>query len=257
MHRKQWIAGSVICLPVICLPVICLMVVLVAAGGPERRLLYLNHAAGYKHKTSASSGAIVKQMGEETGAFQTTVTDDCSVLTADNLKNYDAVLFYTSGELPISDEQKQALLEFVRAGKGFAGIHSATDTLYRWPEYGELIGGYFDEHPWHQQVRVKVEDRDHPATRHLGTQFTITDEIYQFKNWSREKVHVLLSLDTESVDLDKKEVHRTDKDFALAWTRRYGLGRVFYTAFGHTPEVWADQRFRTHLLNGLRWALGD
>ena len=212
---------------------------------------------GLPIRALASSGPVVKEIGEKSGAFEATVTDDPGALTAENLRNYDAVLFYTTGELPISEEQKKAFLDFLRNGKGFAGVHSATDTFYKWPEYGELIGGYFDRHPWHQEVRVKVEDRRHPATRHLGESFTIHDEIYQFRNWSRDKVHVLLSLEVESVDLTNKNVRRTYKDFGLAWTNTYGKGRVFYTALGHRPEVWADERFRTHLLNGLRWVMKD
>jgi len=136
------------------------------------------------------------------------------------------------------------------------GIHSATDTFYKWPEYGDLIGGYFDQHPWHQQVTIKVEDQRHPATDHLGRTFTITDEIYQFKDFSRTRVHVLLSLDAASVDLNKPAVHRADRDFAIAWSRTYGKGRVFYTALGHRPEVWQDERFQQHLLGAIRWVMG-
>jgi type 1 glutamine amidotransferase len=147
-------------------------------------------------------------------------------------------------------------MEFVRAGKGFAGIHSATDTFYKWPEYGEMIGGYFDGHPWHQDVRVKVEDRQHPASAHLQDGLTINDEIYQFRNWSRDRVHVLLSLDPASVDLQKEGVKRSDRDFALAWTRTLGSGRVFYTALGHEPDVWRDPRFQQHLTSGIEWAIG-
>jgi hypothetical protein len=245
-------------LPVVALAAaLALAWTLAPAAAPKRKLLYLNHSAGFKHQTAATSGPIVQEIGEKSGAFAATVTDDCGALTAENLKQYDAVLFYTTGELPVSDQQKQALLDFVRSGKGFAGIHSATDTFCKWPEYGELIGGYFDKHPWHQDVRVRVEDGKHPATRHLGEAFTIKDEIYQFRNWSRDKVHVLLSLDPASVDLNAKDVHRTDKDFAIAWTRQYGKGRVFYTALGHRAEVWADERYQTHLLNGLRWVMKD
>src|SRR5262249_41715904 len=91
------------------------------------------------------------------------------------------------------------------------------------------------------------------ATRHLGDSFKITDEIYQFRNFSRDKVHVLLSLDASSVDLTKPGVHRTDKDFALAWTSEYGRGRVFYTALGHRDEVWRDERFQKLLVGALQW----
>jgi len=227
-----------------------------SANIAKHKVLYLTHSAGFKHDVLPLSEQILKQIGERSGAFEVTATQDCSALSRDGLKPYDAVVFYTTGELPISDAQKAAFLDFIRSGKGFVGIHSATDTFYKWPEYGELIGGYFDQHPWHQEVAVNVEDQRHPATRHLGKTFKITDEIYQFKDFSRSRVHVLLSLDANSVDLNKKAVHRTDKDFALAWWRNYGKGRVFYTALGHRPEVWQDERFQQHLLGAVRWAMG-
>ena len=121
---------------------------------------------------------------------------------------------------------------------------------------GDLIGGYFDNHPWRQEVEIRVEDRDHAATRHLGASFRISDEIYQFKNWERARVDVLLSLDTDSVDAQKQGVKRTDGDFALAWTRDYGDGRMFYTALGHEDAVWQDERFQRLVVNGIVWAMG-
>jgi type 1 glutamine amidotransferase len=226
------------------------------ANAVGRKVLYLTYSAGFKHEVLPLSEQILKQIGERSGAFEVTATQDCSVLSREGLRPYDAVVFYTTGELPISDAQKAAFLDFVRSGKGFVGIHSATDTFYKWPEYGELIGGYFDQHPWHQEVSINVEDQRNPATQHLGKTFKITDEIYQFRNFSRSRVHVLLSLDANSVDLNKPAVHRTDRDFALAWWRNYGKGRVFYTALGHRSEVWEDKRYQQHLLGALRWAIG-
>ena len=222
----------------------------------KRRVLYLTHSAGFKHSVLPLSEQILKEIGDKSGAYETVVTQDCAMISRDNLKQFDAVVFYTTGELPISDEDKMALLDFIKSGKGFVGIHSATDTFYKWAEYGELMGGYFDQHPWHQEVTSKNEDRKHPATKHLDASFTLNDEIYQFKNFSRDKVHVLLNLDVNAVDLTLKNVHRTDKDFALAWCRNYGKGRVFYTALGHEPKVWQDERFQKHLLGGLLWAMG-
>jgi type 1 glutamine amidotransferase len=232
----------------------------VTARGSEqaarRRVLYVTHSAGWKHDVLPLSEKIFKEAGERSGWLDVTATTDCSLLSREGLKPYDAVALYTTGELPISDEQKAALLDFVGSGKGLVGIHSATDTFYKWPEYGRLIGGYFDGHPWHQEVTVRVEDRTHTATRHLGASFKITDEIYQFKDFSRDRLHVLMSLDTSSIDLTKKGVRRTDRDFALAWTSGYGRGRVFYTALGHRAEVWQDERFQRHLLGGLQWVMG-
>jgi hypothetical protein len=220
----------------------------------KKKILYITHSAGFKHAVLPLSQEILKEIGDRSGLFEVTATDDLSLITTEGLKPFAAMVFYTTGELPINDEQKAALISFIKSGKGFIGIHSATDTFYKWAEYGEMIGGYFDQHPWHQEVTVKVEDLKHPATSHLGESFKITDEIYQFKNWDRSKVHVLLSLDASSVDLTKPAVHRTDKDFALAWTRQHGRGRVFYTALGHRAEVWRDERFQRLLIGAMRWA---
>jgi uncharacterized protein len=220
------------------------------------KVLYVTQSAGYKHPVLPLSEQILPQIGTKANAFDTTVAHDVSGITADNLKNYDAVVFYTTGELPMSEEQKAALMEFVRGGKGFVGIHSATDTFYKWADYGSMIGGYFDGHPWHQDITVRVEDRSSPATRHLPASFALKDEIYQFKDWSRSDVHVLLSLDPSSVDLTKPNVKRTDKDFALAWTKNVGKGRMFYTALGHEAAVWQDERFQQHLVGGIKWAMG-
>jgi type 1 glutamine amidotransferase len=224
-----------------------------ALGKDKSRVLYVTHSAGFKHPVLPFSETTFKEIGERND-FEVTATQDCSVISSQGLAPYKAVVFYTTGELPISDAQKTALLDYIKSGRGFVGIHSATDTFYKWAEYGELIGGYFDGHPWHQEVAIKVEDTKSSATRHLGASFKITDEIYQFKNFSRDRVHVLMSLDVTSVDLTKKGVNRTDKDFATAWTRSYGKGRVFYTALGHREEVWKDERFQQHLVGGLRWA---
>ncbi len=234
-------------------------VVSAAAGAqtPRKHVLYVTHSAGFVHDVLPFSETMMKELAAKAGWFDVTVTKDVALLTGDRLKDYDAVMFYTTGELPISDAQKADLLAFVRNGKGFVGVHSATDTFYKWPEYGELIGGYFDEHPWHQMVTITVDDPRHPSTKHLGASFQIEDEIYQFKNWSRQSSHVLLSLDPSSVDLARKGVHRTDKDFGISWTRTSGKGRVFYTALGHREAVWKDPRFQQHLVEGLRWAIGN
>ena len=221
----------------------------------KRKVLYLTHSAGFKHDVLPLSKQILKQIGDRSGTFEVTATEDCALLSRDGLKDYHAVVFYTTGELPVSEEQKSAFLNFIRSGKGFVGIHSATDTFYKWAEYGEMIGAYFDGHPWHQDVTINVENQNHPATRSLGKTLQIKDEIYQMKAFSRPRVHVLMSLDTRSVDLTVRAAHRQDKDYALAWWRDYGRGRVFYTALGHRPEVWQDERFQQHLVGALSWVL--
>jgi type 1 glutamine amidotransferase len=174
---------------------------------PKKRLLVITESRGFVHDCVNRRGkdlCLVEktliEIGKKSGAFEAVCSQESrKVITAENLKKFDAVFFYTTGKLPLSDTQKADLIAFVRSGKGFSGSHSATDTFYEWPEYGKLIGGYFDQHPWHEKVRVIVEDTRHPATRHLGSSFTIADEIYQFrKPYDRKKLHVLLKLDLES-----------------------------------------------------------
>jgi uncharacterized protein len=194
--------------------------------------------------------ATMVELGAKNGFDVVCSQDSRAEISSDNLKNFDAVWFYTTGELPLSETQKAELLAFVRSGKGFGGSHSATDTFYKWKEYGDLIGAYFDGHPWHTKINVIVEDKMHPSTKHLGDSFTITDEIYQFKGpYSREKLHVLLKLDLK----DLKPGNRKDNDNALAWTNQYGKGHVFYTALGHRDEVWRDPRYQAHVIGGLRY----
>jgi type 1 glutamine amidotransferase len=227
----------------------------------KKRLLVITESKGFRHGCVTRKGdelclveKTLTELGEKNGFDVVCSQDSRKEITAENLKNFDAVFFYTTGDLPLSDTQKADLLGFIRSGKGFAGSHSATDTFYGWPEYGKLIGGYFDGHPWHQNVRVIVEDSNHPATRHLGKTFEITDEIYQFRApYDRKNLHVLMRLDMESV---KEQGKRPDHDNALAWTHDFGKGRVFYTALGHRDEVWKDERFQKHIVGGLRYVMG-
>ncbi len=228
----------------------------IALAGPKR-VLYVTHSAGFVHGSIPLSQTMLSAAAARTGLLEVTVTEDLSLLTADSLRDYDALFFFTSGELPISDSQKADLLEFARSGKGFGGVHSATDTLYTWPEYGDLIGAYFNGHPWAQEAGVIVEDRDHFVTRGLEAQFRISDEFYQFRDFSRERVHVLIRLDTSTVDLNAPGVARDDGDFALAWVRDYGNGRVFYCSLGHSDETWRDERYLRLLTNALLLLTGQ
>ncbi len=218
-----------------------------------KKLLMLTHSAGYKHDYIPTAIETVKEIGRISGIFQTVDTEDCSKINADTLLEYSALLFATTGELPMNEEQKRALIEFVKDGGGFIGVHNATDTFYTFPEYGKMLGGYFQAHPWRQVITAIVEDPKHPATRHLPRKFRVKEEVYTFKEWSRERTHVLISLDNRSVDLSKGT--RPDNDYALCWCHNFGKGRVFYTAFGHFKELWLEEWFKKHLLNGILWAM--
>jgi uncharacterized protein (TIGR03437 family) len=229
-----------------------------AALGAPRRLLYVTATYGFRHTDSiAASVEVMQQLAQESGMLEIVHTEDVSLLTADFLRTFDAVYFFTSGELPLSDQQKTDLLEFVRQGKGFGGSHSATDCLYTWPEYGDMIGGYFDGHPWAREAIVNVEDPQNPMVTHLAPSFRFTEEFYQFRAFSRDQVRVLLTLDTSSVDMTAAGINRTDGDFALVWIRNYGKGRVFYSAFGHFPESFQLPPIRTMLLKALLWLTGE
>jgi type 1 glutamine amidotransferase len=232
----------------------------------RKKLLAIGEVKGYQHDSVSHGLATIERLGRESGAFDTYIRTDTELITkqklkagnAKNLDYFDAVLFYTTGELNMNDQQKKDLLAFVHDdGKGFVGAHSAIDTFYNWPEYGEMTGGYFDEHPWGVfDAPVIVEDPDFPAMKAFPRAFTINDEIYQAKSFSRDKLRVLARLDASKLDLTNKRVKRTDKDFAVAWARQYGKGRVFYSTFGHTDASWDRPDVQTMYLEAVKWAMG-
>lgn len=233
----------------------------------KKRILVIGASTGFEHDSITDSMATIWKMGKETGLYEAWLRTDYEWITKkpatrNNLKNlayFDAIVFANStGEMVLDDEQKQALLSFVKEdGKGFVGVHAALDANYKWPEYNEMIGGWFDDHPWNTfEAPIIVEDADFPAVRHLPRAFTRRDEIYQAKSWSRDKVNVLLRLDESKLVLDNKRVKRTDKDFAVAWSKMYGKGRVFYSTLGHTNESWNDPDVQKMYFEAIKWALG-
>ena len=211
----------------------------------------LRHSAGYEHSFLPNAEVALKQIGKEQN-WSVQTTHRCDKVTAEALEETDVLAFATSGNLPLEDDQKKAIIDFVKGGKGFVGIHSATDTCYDWPEYGEMLGGWFNGHPWHQEIGVIVEDKTHPAMAMLGDGFRVTDEIYTFKDWDRSKTNVLMRVDNDTVDLSKG--NRDDKDYALGWYHDYGRGRVLYTALGHPDALWEEPWFREHITACMMWA---
>ena len=232
----------------------------------KKHLLAIGDVKGFQHDSVSHGLATIERLGRESGLYDTYIRTDTQLITkqkipagnAKNLDHFDAVLFYTTGELEMDDQQKKDLLAFVHDdGKGFVGAHSATDTFYKWPEYGEMIGGYFDQHPWGVfKAPVIVERPDFPAMKGFPKTFTIEDEIYQIKDYSRDKVDVLARLDASKLDLNNPRVHRKDKDFAVAWAKTYGKGRVFYSTFGHRDEVWDQKDVQQMYLEAIKWAMG-
>jgi type 1 glutamine amidotransferase len=150
---------------------------------------------------------------------------------------------------------KQSILEYVNSGKGIVGIHAATAACQNWPEYGDMMGGYYGGHI-NQQVVIKVDDPTHPVNACFGKKpFMIKDEIYISREpYSRENLRVIASLDLNAMEDPQK---REDKDYAVSWVRSYGEGRVFYTTMGHEPATYWNPLFLKHLLAGVQFAIGD
>jgi uncharacterized protein len=240
---------------------------------PHEKKTYLKHVLvigqtkGFEHNSVSAAMAAIYDMGKESGLWDTMLRTDTELLTkkdlqrnAKTLNYFDAIVFAsTTGELDLDASQKQDFLSFIHEdGKGFVGIHAALDTNYTWPEYGEMIGGYFDQHPWMTfNAPIINEDPDFPAVRHFPKAFLKYDEIYQPKEWSRSNVNVLLSLDAGKLNYgNNPRIHRTDHDFPVAWSKMYGKGRVFYSTLGHTEEAWEDPDIRKMYFEAIKWSLG-
>ena len=232
-----------------------------------KHILVIGQTKGFEHDSVSAAMVAIYNMGRETGLWDAVLRTDTELITkktldrnAKNLDYFDALVFTsTTGELDLDDQQKKDMMSFIKDdGKGFIGVHAALDTNYKWPEYGEMIGGWFDQHPWMTfNAPIINEDPTFPAVRHLPAAFIKTDEIYQPKEWSRDKVHVLLSLDPNKLNYaNNPRVHRTDHDFAVAWDKMYGKGRVFYSTLGHTEEAWSDPDIRKMYFEAIKWILG-
>ncbi len=249
------------------LPVLIGLLLATAAFGQEkkRNLLFIGQSKGYQHEAVSPAMVTFYNLGRTSGLWNTYFRTDCAAITkkplkwgAKNLDSFDAVVFFTDGDLDMDDSQKADLLSFIRDdGKGFIGIHSATITFLSWPEYGKMIGGYYDGHPWGEfEAPLVVEDPGFPGMGQLPSRLTLKDEIYQIRNFSRDNVRVLLRLDAGKVDLSRKGVHNRDRDFAVIWARSYGKGRVLYNGLGHCPEVWDRPEIQRMWLEMVKWSMG-
>jgi type 1 glutamine amidotransferase/HEAT repeat protein len=251
----------------------------VAPGAP-RRLLVMTQCTGFVHSSVPYGAKALELMGEKSGAFTVVVSDDPRTFEPDSLAGFDTVVMdNTTMKIPLvaidldkrtpaerqtleAQEQRlrSGLLDFVRNGKGIVGIHAATDCFYDWPEYGEMMGGYFSGHPWSETVTVKLDDPGHPLLKAFkGSSFAVNDEIYQFREpYSRAALRVLLSLDTTQTNMAKGEaIRRQDDDFAVAWIREFGKGRVFYFSLGHQHAIFWTRPILQCYLDGIQYALGD
>ena len=225
--------------------------------GTQRRLLVVTHTTGFRHDSIPAAEAALRAIGTESGLFQVdlarTAEDVQSRLSSSGLQPYDAVFFAnTTGNLGIPD--MSAFLAWIAGGKGFLGAHSASDTYHDSPEYLAMLGGEFTTHGSIVEADVRVNDPANAAVAHLAPGFRIADEWYRFRG-TPAGLTVLLSFDR--IPADGVGTAGQPADLPLAWQKSHGAGRVFYTALGHRSEVWEDARFRRHLQEAIRWALGN
>jgi type 1 glutamine amidotransferase len=212
-------------------------------------VLVFAKTTGFRHSSIPNGIAAIWQLGAKNG-FSVTATDDSSVFTAANLAKYKAVIFLnTTGDI-LDADQKAAFEAYIHKGGGFAGVHAATDTEYKWPFYGKLVGAYFLSHPKIQTATVNVTDRTHPSTAALPATISRTDEWYNFRVNPRPEVHVLAVVD------EKSYTGGTMDDHPVAWCHEFEGGRAWYTAMGHTEESYTEPLFLDHLLGGIQSAAG-
>ncbi len=221
-------------------------------GGNEKsfRALVFSYTTGFRHKSIPEGIAAVKKLGRE-HRFSVDATEDPAWFTGDRLRSYDVVIFMNTNGTLFTEEQRAALQEFIQAGGGYVGVHSAAATEYEWDWYRRLVGAHFRNHPKVQPAVIVVEDKDHVSTRHLPDRWERVDEWYNYRTNPREEVDVLLSLDTASY-----EGSGMPDDHPIAWYREFDGGRTWYTGLGHTKEAYEEPAFLKHLLGGILWAAG-
>ena len=239
--------------------------VMAQSAAPRKRLLVIGEEKGYRHEAVTHAMVTIERLGRDTGLWDTVIRTDTEALTktkleynAKTLNDFDGVLFYTGGTLEMDDQKKADFMSFIHDdGKGFIGIHSAAITFTQWPAYGEMLGGYYDEHPWNTfEAPIVLEDAAFPGMQSWKPSFTLTDEIYQITMFSRANTRVLMRLDPSKLDLKNPRVHRTDHDFAVAWAKMYGKGRVFYSTLGHVEANWDRPEFQAMVTGAITWAVG-
>ena len=237
----------------------------------KRVLAWIDVTNGYQHDAVSHAVATIERLGYETGTYDTFIRSDSQLITkgpilghdgkpvlyAKNLNDFDAIFFFGVREIDLSAQQKADLLSFVHDdGKGFVAAHAGATAFFSWPEFGQMLGGRFDEHPWGIAAgTVVVEDHQFPGMTNLPARFDTVDELYQFKDLKRENVRVLLRLDVSKMDMTTPLLHHHDADFPLAWAKSYGKGRVYYSALGHDPSSWDDRAVEEMYFGALKWAL--
>jgi uncharacterized protein len=225
---------------------ICMMAI---GAGAKPKVLIFCKTAGYHHNSIAAGVPAIIKLGKENN-FDVDSTTNSKKFTYDNLKRYAAVIFLNTTGNVLNDVQQAEFEKYIRAGGGFVGVHSATDTEYDWPWYGNLVGAYFKSHPAQQNATFKVVDRNFIATKHLPAVWKRYDELYNFK-WMAPNLHVLITIDEKSYTGGIM-----GDNHPMSWYHDYDGGRAFYTELGHTDESYVDPLYLQHLLGGIKYAMG-
>ena len=246
-----------------------ILLLFAASGQAQTRkkvLAWADTLTAYQHDSISHALAVMERVGRESGAFDLYLRTDSQWITrkpvppparnTHNLNDFAAIFYFGTGD-NLTPQQKKDLLAFVHDdGKGFVGAHTGDDAFFDWPEFNDMIGGWFDGHPWGVfDAPIIMEDRDFPAMKHFPEKFTFRDEIYQHKDFSRDKIHVIARLDASKLDYTKPNIHRQDHDFPVAWSKSYGKGRVFYATFGHAAETWDKPEIQKLYLEAIKWAM--
>ncbi|MBC6458330.1 ThuA domain-containing protein [Actinomadura sp. HBU206391] len=213
------------------------------------RVLVFSKTAGFRHSSIPVGVQAIEELGGGAGMV-VDATEDAGAFTPENLSRYRAVVFLSTTGDVLDAGQQEAFESYISSGGGYAGVHAASDTEYDWPWYGGLVGAYFKNHPAIQPAVVRVADRAHGSTAHLGSEWPRTDEWYNYRANPRERVHVLATLDESTYSGGDMGDH------PIAWCQEYAGGRAWYTGGGHTEDSYAEPDFRAHLLGGIRYAAG-
>ena len=221
-----------------------------ASDGPAFSVLVFSKTAGFRHDSIPDGIAAIQQLGADNG-FSVDATEDDAQFTDDNLVKYAAVVFLNTTGTVLNEDEKAAFMRYIQNGGGFVGVHSATDTEYAWPWYGQLVGTYFDSHPDIQPAEVDVEDPQHPSTMGLPPVWMRTDEWYNFQTNPRGAVHVLAVLDESTYSGGTMGA-----DHPISWCHEFDGGRSWYTEMGHTRETYGESLYLSHLLGGIQYAAG-
>lgn len=217
----------------------------------NNQILVFSKTEGWRHQSIEAGQQALQSLGEQHDVG-VTVTEDASMFTSDTLALYDAVVFLNTTGTVFNDQQRSAFEEYIQNGGGYVGIHSAADTEYDWPWYGNLMGAYFDNHPpGTPNADVLVQDNSHSSTEMLPDVWNRDDEWYNYQEFE-DHINVLLTLDTDSYEgSDHPGNH------PIAWYHEFDGGRAFYTGLGHTEAAYSDDLFRQHVWGGIEYAMSE